>query len=335
MTSPDTVIERRGSAMEAPSFSRHFHYGAQDFVCMGRFTYIYKTRCANNTVAIRVVNYNGDTYEEAVRQCTRNFDNLKQFQHPNLIMYHDIRVSSTPIGAKIEFMTDYCPGLDLGRRIATLRNDAVILNAVTVLTYVEQIASGLSFLHERNFMHGVLSPATILIKRLNNAEDRLLIGSLENISPVSPTLEDEEQELYYDKFHWDYTSPELTNYIRTPDFSTYKQNVRNEGAHGLKSDIWSLGCVFLRLANCITGQHEKALCKAGRKVVIDATVETDRYISLLLSGYSHYISETIPDAIRYCIQDCLHRKVQRRMTAMQLLSRLNTVITEIRELELP
>ncbi|XP_055354378.1 uncharacterized protein LOC129600020 isoform X2 [Paramacrobiotus metropolitanus] len=303
MSSLTSTLGNSAPDTGTPSFCHQYYYGANDFIHNGRYGVIYKATLTNNlspacgaSVAIKVMHLFPGSYDDE-EKFTRSFKVIKQLRHANLLVYHDIRVFSTENGTTIEYMMDYCSDKNLGGRIARFQKHAMIPSATTVLT------------------------------QMNHADEKLLIGSLDN---VVHQLDEATQSSRIDKNFDECASPEILKYFRREFMDA--QNMENIAVPGMESDIWSLGCIFLQLANCIIGRHEMAFCRDGRRPVVESGLAFPRYVVLILEGFSPYISEVLPDAIRSCICDCLRRNIQQRITAPELDSRLTKMITD---LELP
>ncbi|XP_055354370.1 uncharacterized protein LOC129600017 isoform X2 [Paramacrobiotus metropolitanus] len=312
----------------SPTFGFTCRYDASDFIGNGLSGAVYRANLTNypyyifageKTVAIKVFYLSKGTFADKMIQLTEKLKLLKQLNHENLLAYFDIKSMQSVEGGRIELMMEYCAGGDLATRIRKLRKNSVILSLTTVLSYVAEITSGLNFLHDKNLKHGRIIPAVILIAKVNATEERLLIGGLENVAQMC--VGEEQKDVLVDKMYHQYSAPEFLKHVV----------LQKEGSlgSGIKSDIWALGCIFVELANCFTGKHDRALSKDGDVVPTDYNFSTRQYAMMILKGYAPHISDRIPDDVQQCIGECLRRKAKQRISACELLSRVTQMIANL------
>jgi len=80
---------------------------------------------------------------------------MKQFEHENFVRLHDFFSSEKNFYLVLEL----CPGGDLSKFI---RKNKTLSERVAI-GFLHQLANGLSFLQEKNFIHRDLKPANVLL----------------------------------------------------------------------------------------------------------------------------------------------------------------------------
>ncbi|KAF0978839.1 hypothetical protein FDP41_001909 [Naegleria fowleri] len=89
---------------------------------------------------------------------------LKDLNHPNIMKY--LKVFLHKYSTETHFVClciEYCPGGDLQKLITSVIKRDKKMKEEDIITYAEQIAEGLKYLHEHNIIHRDLKPQNILI----------------------------------------------------------------------------------------------------------------------------------------------------------------------------
>ncbi|OCT89445.1 hypothetical protein XELAEV_18018066mg [Xenopus laevis] len=124
----------------------------------------YRKRNAREVVAIKCVSKKS-LNKAAVENLLTEIEILKTVHHPHILELKDFQWDQD----YIFLITEYCAGGDLSRFIRTRR----ILPERIVQVFLQQLASALKFLHEKNISHLDLKPQNILLSRLDRPHLKL------------------------------------------------------------------------------------------------------------------------------------------------------------------
>ncbi|KAM5240171.1 serine/threonine-protein kinase ULK3 isoform 2-T2 [Hipposideros larvatus] len=144
----------------------------------GTYATVYKAYAKKDTrevVAIKCV-AKKSLNKASVENLLTEIEILKGIRHPHIVQLKDFQWDSDNIYLIMEF----CAGGDLSRFIHTRR----ILPEKVARVFMQQLASALKFLHERNISHLDLKPQNILLSSLEKPHLKLAdFGFAQHMSP--------------------------------------------------------------------------------------------------------------------------------------------------------
>ncbi|XP_012923721.1 serine/threonine-protein kinase ULK3 isoform X3 [Heterocephalus glaber] len=144
----------------------------------GTYATVYKAYAKKDTrevVAIKCVTKKS-LNKASVENLLTEIEILKGIRHPHIVQLKDFQWDSDNIYLIMEF----CAGGDLSRFIHTRR----ILPEKVARVFMQQLASALQFLHERNISHLDLKPQNILLSSLEKPHLKLAdFGFAQHMSP--------------------------------------------------------------------------------------------------------------------------------------------------------
>ncbi|KAI5941564.1 Serine/threonine-protein kinase ULK3 [Manis javanica] len=144
----------------------------------GSYATVYKAYAKKDTrevVAIKCV-AKKSLNKASVENLLTEIEILKGVRHPHIVQLKDFQWDSDHIYLIMEF----CAGGDLSRFIHTRR----ILPEKVAQVFMQQLASALQFLHERNISHLDLKPQNILLSSLEKPHLKLAdFGFAQHMSP--------------------------------------------------------------------------------------------------------------------------------------------------------
>lgn len=144
----------------------------------GTYATVYKAYAKKDTrevVAIKCV-AKKSLNKASVENLLTEIEILKGIRHPHIVQLKDFQWDNDNIYLIMEF----CAGGDLSRFIHTRR----ILPEKVARVFMQQLASALQFLHERNISHLDLKPQNILLSSLEKPHLKLAdFGFAQHMSP--------------------------------------------------------------------------------------------------------------------------------------------------------
>ena len=145
---------------------------------------------------------------------------LASVNHSNIIAYKESFYEEST--NTLNIILEYADGGDLQSKISAHKNINKYFNEKTIWSIFIQIVYGIKELHDRNIIHRDLKSANIFLMKNGICK----LGDL-NVSKVAKTGLLKTQT--------------GTPYFASPEVWSGKQ-------YGLKSDIWSLGCILYQMA---------------------------------------------------------------------------------------
>ncbi|XP_055350998.1 uncharacterized protein LOC129597463 isoform X2 [Paramacrobiotus metropolitanus] len=253
---------------------------------------------------------------------------LLQLRNKHTIAHHKATIRrKLAVGeATVELLMDKWTGITLDQHIKSIALPSR-LDYSSVIKWGIQITEGVRFLHGKNIVHGDLKPANILIGRWKNGEPILVIGCLEHFIRVQESGNSDVRGTE------SYMSPEMLRrlHIRPENLSDLPVDMRSIEL-GLSSDIWSLGCVLLEVAECQKGVRYKKLRYDGKDNVKERVIETlvddiNGHITNTVHGFVPYLDDSVDDdELRGCISDCLRTNSSERISAVELKGQLKNLL---------
>ncbi|XP_055329748.1 uncharacterized protein LOC129582282 [Paramacrobiotus metropolitanus] len=306
----DDTVQHIGRTMQY----RYSH--VDDFIGKGSYGIVYKAKvvkrgdyAGDDFVAVKVMQIcitsealaDHDNLEEAVRKLKK----LIALSHENLVKYHKISITKVRVGATVELAMDYHEG-DLGKFLREARHNRALLRSyMKVSQLVTCIARGLEFLHANLIIHGDLKPGNVLVAISERGRRNLLISDLDDIVHMqgNATCSADLAQLRGTKR---YMSPEMLR----------KFSQISTESPGRKTDIWSLGCIILEMAEISCGVQRKQLVKDGDVVEDDLT--DDQYVIKIIDGYVPFVSNDIAGELASPIRKCLQPVAAERICAKEV-----------------
>ncbi|XP_055330298.1 uncharacterized protein LOC129582723 [Paramacrobiotus metropolitanus] len=323
------LIEMGNKVVNAPrtveEYGRSMQYvfSHADVIGRGSFGVVYKARVikrgiyAGGFVAVKVVHFGGhletadnrDSWTESLKRLRR----LTELVSEHLVAYHKISITKTSGGVTVELAMD-CHKGDLASILKEAEKNGNILNSYQkIIQFAKDITQGLEFLHQNGLIHGDLKPENILVKILNGDREKLLIGDLDDLVVMQGNTTC-SADISHLRGTTRYMSPEML------------KRFSQEGteAPGRKTDIWSMGCIILEMAECREGQHalKKRLAKDGNIVHAGNGLTHQRYATLIIDGYVPLVGDLIEQDFGDLIRRCLHPVSTDRICATALLQEL-------------
>ncbi|CAK62776.1 unnamed protein product (macronuclear) [Paramecium tetraurelia] len=145
-------------------------------------------------------------------------DNTSKMSHPHIVKFEDLVESPN----NIYFFMEYCSGGTLEKLIQNRKR----LSQADALPYFKQLALGCGYLYEKNVIHRDLKPSNVLLQ-----DNVIKIADF----GLSKAMEEQIKEIANDNTPW----------IGTPLYMS--PQVIGQEQYSIKSDVWSLGCIFYEM----------------------------------------------------------------------------------------
>ncbi|EOD34453.1 hypothetical protein EMIHUDRAFT_71430, partial [Emiliania huxleyi CCMP1516] len=141
---------------------------------------------------------------------------LSMIEHENTLRFYDAFWHDTDDGRLFVIVTELLTGGSLAEKIAA----APPLQPLEVATLMQQVASGLAYMHSLNLQHRDLKPANVMLDSTGRA--KIIYFGLACVIPAS----------HHSRMGTDaYMSPEKTD----------------GGRYGPADDVWAAGCILAEL----------------------------------------------------------------------------------------
>ncbi|XP_055344352.1 uncharacterized protein LOC129592362 isoform X2 [Paramacrobiotus metropolitanus] len=98
---------------------------------------------------------------------------------------------------------------------------------------------------------------------------------------------------------------------------------------GRKTDIWSLGCVILEMAECHVGKEAAQLHVKDGETDNLCSITPAKFASKIIDGYVPFIREDIPVRLAACARLCLQQDPTSRISAIEMLHELPVVTVTV------
>ncbi|XP_055341947.1 uncharacterized protein LOC129590637 [Paramacrobiotus metropolitanus] len=152
-------------------------------------------------------------------------------------------------------------------------------------------------------------PGNILVKTGEDDREKLVIGDIDDLVEMrqSHTCSSDASHVHGTTR---YMSPEMLKKLF---------RIALELPAGRKTDIWSLGCIILEMAECLISMPKKRLALDGKIVDVETNMNDTQYAHLIIDGYVPLVDGAIAENLAPVIQHCLRRDVTKRLCADALL----------------
>ncbi|XP_055340752.1 serine/threonine-protein kinase Nek2-like [Paramacrobiotus metropolitanus] len=310
-----------------------------EHIAQGSFGYVYAATITEYgdyvgapTVTVKVAHLKKNifTAEQSRQKLVRRYETLVNIHHDHIAAYHQISIDLTKPGpdCTVHLMMDYYASGDLAGLLAEFQkhnqlrrnpphehfdaSSLMQLDVETAAACMSQIANGLGFLHQNNIVHGDLKPGNIFIRLIQGNEavrEVLVIGDLDDFIQIEHSSAGTAH--LHGSFR--YMSPEMCGkYLRDPPTEV-----------GMKTDIWSLGCIMLEMVNCMMEELWMFDVDKGNKKRGD-NVDAESFIRLVEAGFVLLEPKHTPAGIAEAIRRCLWYDSETRATAEELLPLLRS-----------
>ncbi|XP_055347060.1 uncharacterized protein LOC129594407 isoform X2 [Paramacrobiotus metropolitanus] len=317
-----------------------YQYGSalhtDDYIGGGSFGCVYKATVTDRNeyngkdiVAVKVIHLKKQTgvlsNPELYGRARDRLRSLIALRHKHVVVYHKVSITTTNSGATIELMMDLYDS-DLAFLLHKLREIEDLLNEATVVRYSRELAEGTEYLHQNNIIHGDIKPANIMVKNLDFDQKRLLIGDLDDRVQMQQDITC-SRDITHLRGTARYMSPEMLRKFATMNGEIYKPEIL-----GRKTDIWSLGCVMLELAKCISKNRENWVENSKGQRANAGTISDAEFVTLIMhAGYVPVVPDSAPQGLTGCIRGCLQTGSESRLSASQL----RTLLEQLRNSNIP
>jgi eukaryotic-like serine/threonine-protein kinase len=203
---------------------------------------VYKARhrTLHRVVALKVINPERLTNQQAVERFHREIQAVARLKHPNIVWAFD----ADQVGSVTYFAMQFVPGMDLGRLV----KQSGPLDVARGCDYIRQAALGLQHIADNGMVHRDIKPSNLLVVNMANQPSNLESGVLATalktdlvkivdlgLTRLEETEDSGDQPLT--------TLTKDSILMGTPDYIAPEQ-ARNSHAADIRSDIYSLGCTL-------------------------------------------------------------------------------------------
>ncbi|XP_055353404.1 uncharacterized protein LOC129599244 isoform X2 [Paramacrobiotus metropolitanus] len=317
---PVDAADKDGTA-EVIGSNMQYRYSHTDCIGYGSFGLVYKAKVTKRGsytgeqfVAVQLMHVPNDSLDADEKESWRNvLTKLRKFielTNKHLVAYHKVSVTMSTGGAMIELAMDYHKGDLAGFLKATKKNAELRSNYTCrkIMKFTLHIARGLEFLHKNGIIHGDLKPKNILVKITENDREKLLISDFFDVMQMKLSHAC-SSDTSHRRGTIRYMSPEKLNKL-------FRETL---DVPGRKTDIWSLGCIILEMAESLINVPRKRVILDGKVVEVGSDVSSTGYAHLIVDGYAPFVDGEIEESLARVIQQCLCRADADRISADALV----------------
>ncbi|XP_055351892.1 uncharacterized protein LOC129598149 [Paramacrobiotus metropolitanus] len=273
----------------------------------------------SNNVAVKAVHL--DSSSEIVRnkaywtKTLAKLRELPQLVHPHLVRYHQICLTKAARGIRMEMMMERCSG-DLASLLKEVQESGErdVNQYKVVGQYCKDITTGVDFLHRQAIIHGDLKPGNVLVKDLLEGKKMLVIGDLDDLVRLQENM----------TCSGDISQLRGTLHYMSPEMLRKFSQCETESP-GRRTDIWSLGCILLEIAESFFGKKivEKRLTNTEKQISLGSNVSKSQFAAFIMDGYVPVVDDKIPRKLAACIKLCLQPNPNGRLSAAALLHKIS------------
>lgn len=300
--------------------------------------YLRKSRNSGVQVKTKETNYNITPYNEKIKRTTEQeyyytrltdlikteIEVLHNINHPNIVEFYNSTCNDDVFFLSME----YCDNGDLYN---ILKNKSSVflksknkfggLDGEVLLTFVDQMANVLSYLHSQNIIHRDIKPQNILVSRNNTFKLSDFGFACYDVS--KNTFDDKMKDPLCKKYYKlcgtpYYMAPELICNMNKLENITYyddklKQNMTRVVFYNSNVDIWSFGiCLYEVMFNAFPFSDINCVKDLEEFFKQDCS---QQYIEGKIRRRNQYIPETLESIL----QGCLQIDSSKRLNADELL----------------
>ena len=231
---PDQTVDRDLSAPQSPSsqdvpapLAEHPRYEILRLIGKGGMGDVYEARHRKmkRTVALKVIKREFVRKPDAVDRFHREVTTAGQLSHPNIVTAYDADQA-----ANFHFMVmEFVDGVDLSQTV----KERGALPVAEACNYIQQVAIGLQYAHERGMVHRDIKPHNLMVTK--DGTVKILDFGLASLAPGA-VLEPDTVEA-----RGDLTAAGAI--MGTPDFISPEQ-AHDARTADIRSDIYSLGATL-------------------------------------------------------------------------------------------
>ncbi|XP_055354738.1 uncharacterized protein LOC129600287 [Paramacrobiotus metropolitanus] len=270
----------------------------------------------SDTVAVKKFRYGVPSRDDPqnLEVLAEKWNCLLSLKHERLVVYHKVSIKKTRTGTFVELLMDYYEK-DLAALLSSFADAKETISLNDVVKFGKQIAEGVAYLHGRQVIHGDLKPGNILVRRAHDTNGYdLLIADLDDHIALMHS-QTGTKDVTRMRGTARYMSPEMVG----------KFLVNADIKPGRKTDVWSLGCILMDLADCFYGNQGKWMVQ-GTNEPIRINNQNDNFIFYkTASGFVPLINDNIHPVIANIIKMCLQESSDERIAAASLVEELHKV----------
>ncbi|XP_055332275.1 ribosomal protein S6 kinase 2 beta-like [Paramacrobiotus metropolitanus] len=306
-------------------------YHLQTIIGMGAFGKVYVAEqktisdpvsSSENLVAIKVLSFKVDEpsggadlvsgTEQLREKLSKKWNTIFPLRHVNVVRYIDGDLLETGILQKLDavIVLEYCELGTLGRYVASMETQVppTYLSAAAVKYCASDILNGLSFLHAARIIHTDIKPDNILLSRAVSHRITAKISDIDDHVRIYGSVT-KTKDMTHFQGTVQFMSPEMLN----------QRDLNELKDIGRKTDIWSFGCVMIRLV-----KHDQPFVLANadgqRCVVTPKLVEVKIRDFIVLKKCTPHIPEGTSADLSNMLSQCLQRNPKDRPGAAALLN---------------
>lgn len=183
----------------------------------GFFGKVYKGTANGKVIAVKEIDLGFNT-DINVNDVDKEIEILDQLSHPNIVQFLGSMLVKHE--TKLHIYMEICEGGDLGKKIRN--QEPVHFEEWEITPWMRDIATGIEYLHSKEFIHRDIKPTNILLS-----------GNTAKIADFGCGKFFQELQSYYTNNGGD------RNYMPPEYFM--------KGKFGRSGDMWSVGCTFYEL----------------------------------------------------------------------------------------
>ncbi|XP_055330763.1 uncharacterized protein LOC129583080 [Paramacrobiotus metropolitanus] len=314
--SAETVKD--AAAPEIIGCSMQYRYTHADYIGKGAFGIVYRAEVTHpgsykgeHVVAVKVIQPKAADREDSWKDALARLRKLVELSNKHLVAYYKISIFTAPGGVTVELAMEHFKG-DLASFLKeAMGTEGLLLKRYSnrkIIKFTLHIARGLEFLHRNGIIHGDLKPKNILVKVVRDERERLQIGDLDDLVQMRENV----------TCSGDMSRIRGTTRYMSPEMLRKFCPIATEPP-GRKTDIWSLGCIILEMAECLNGVVTKLLVKDKEILEAGNRISNKQYDILIIDGFVPFVGDDIEDKMAWLIRQCLHPVSKNRMSAEEIV----------------